>query len=106
MAPKRKRIVRYPSDEVQGEGSWVLVARLTVAEMREVRKQQKAKDADLFELGVALMKSHVKEWNWVDDEGEPLPFPKDQPEIIEDLSDPESAFLSDRIRGSDAETKN
>lgn len=104
--PKRKRIVRYPSDEIQGEGSWVLVALLTVAEMREVRKEQKAKDADMFELGVTLMKSHVKDWNWVDDEGEPMPSPKDQPGIVEGLSDPESGFLSECIRGSESETKN
>lgn len=123
MAPKRKRLVRFPSDEIQGKGSWVLIACLTVKEMRELRrlaKQAKAEmmaaevagavladDAiDMFEVGVGVLKTHAKEWNWVDDEGEPMPQPKDNPEIIEELLDPESAFLSKCIQGSEDDAKN
>jgi len=79
---------------------------MTVAEMRELRKARKAKDADLFELGVDIMKTHVKEWNWVDDDGEPMVQPKDDPSIIDDLSDPESTFLSECIQGSEPDAKN
>ena len=104
--PKRKRLQRYPSDEIQGEGSWVIVGRLTVEEMRAIRKVRAGEDPDLFELGVDMLKSNVKEWNWVDDEDEPLPQPKDDPTIIDKLSDPESTFLTECIQGSEADAKN
>ena len=103
---KRKRIIRFPSDEIQGKGSWALVARLTVAEMRAIRKARAAEDADLFELGVEVLKTHIKEWNWVDDDGEPMPQPKDNHDIIDSLSDSESTFLTECIQGSESDAKN
>ena len=106
MAPKRKRVRQIPSTEVQGEGSWVIVAMMTVAEIRESRKASKAKGADRFELSVAVLKSHVMEWNWVDDDGNPLPQPKDDPSVIDRLVEFETVFLGTAIAGSDNDTKN
>lgn len=114
--PKRKRIERFFSDEVQGEGSWVLVAKFTVEEMRELRKlgklAEKTREAgtddgpDMFEVGITQLKSHIKEWNWVWDDDTPMPQPKDDPEVIEKLSDPESAYLSKCLQGSEEDAKN
>ena len=104
--PKRKRIQKFPSTEVQGEGSWVLAARITVAEIRENRKASKKKAADLFELTVNALKSHIYEWNWVDDNSEPLPQPKDDPSVIDGLAEFETVFLSKCISGSEADAKN
>ena len=104
--PKRRRVVRHASNDVQGEGSWVIVAALTVAEMRAFRKRADEEDFDAFELGVEVLKTHVYEWNWVDDDDVPLPQPKDDPEVIDLLTDGEVDFLSARIQGSEAEAKN
>jgi len=104
--PKRQRITRFRSDKVQGEGSWALIAGLTVREMREAREAANAADFDAFEMGVSLIASHVREWNWVDDDGEPMSQPKDWPKIVDELSDAEVAFLGDCIRGSEDEAKN
>lgn len=104
--PKRKRITRHDSEEVQGEGSWVKTATLTVAEMRESRKLAKTKNFDAFELGVDVTKTHVLEWNWVGDDGEPLPQVPDHPEVVDTLTDEEIGFLGKRISGSDTDTKN
>jgi hypothetical protein len=71
----------------------VIVAALTVAEMREYR-------------GRAVLKTHVYEWNWVDDDGVPFSQPKDDPSVIDLLTDGEVAFLSTLIQGSEAEAKN
>ena len=106
MPPKRRRVVRHDSTGVQGEGSWVIVAALTVAEMRAFRKRADEEDFDAFELGVEVLKTHVYEWNWVDDDDVPLPQPKDDPEVIDLLTDDEVDFLSGRIQGSEAEAKN
>lgn len=106
MAPKRRRVRRHASDEVQGEGSWVIVAALNVAEMREFRKRAEEKDFDAFELGVDVLKTHIYEWNWVDDDDVPLPQPKDDPSVIDLLTDEEVGFLGACIQGSEAEVKN
>ena len=104
--PKRRRVRRHASNEVQGEGSWAIVAALTVAEMRDFRKRADEEGFDAFELGVEVLKTHVYEWNWVDDDGEPFPQPKDDPSVIDLLTDDEVEFLSAHIQGSEAEAKN
>jgi hypothetical protein len=103
---KRRRVQRHASNDVQGEGSWVITAALTVAEMRAFRARAKEADFDAFELGVDVLKTHVYEWNWVDDDDSPLPQPKDDPEVIDTLTDNEVAFLSGLIQGTEAEAKN
>ena len=106
MAPKRRRVVRHASNEVQGEGSWVIVAALNVAEMRRYRKASNEEDFDAFEMGIEVLRTHVYTWNWVGDDDVPLPQPKDDPEVIDLLTDDEVEFLSARIQGSEAEAKN
>lgn len=114
--PKRKRIRKLASDEIQGEGSWVLVARMTVAEIRESRKRFRAAreaqkkgvtpDLDVFELSVHALKTHVLEWNWVDDKGNPFPQPREDPSVIDRLAEFETIFLSNCIVGSEEQAKN
>lgn len=103
--PKRRRVTRFESSEVQGEGSFVVCSTLTVAEQRDAR-QFMADGGDAFELGIQILRAHVLSWNWVDDEGEDLPQPKAHPEVIEALTDAEVGFLSTCIKGSEAAAKN
>jgi len=132
--PKLKRIVKYPSDEIHGEGSWVKVTRLTIAGMKQVAidaatiliKQEQAAarlrlvregKLDPSELVIPevceelealsyILKGNVIDWNWTDDDGNPLPNPRENPEIIETLVGEETNFLSALIRGSEAKVKN
>lgn len=106
MAPKRQRVRRYVSNEIQGDGSWVIVAALKVAEMRKYQGYAEADDFDAFELGIDVLRTHVFEWNWVDDAGNPFPQPKDDPSVMDELTDAEVEFLSTCIQGSEAEVKN
>ena len=106
MAPKRRRVVRHASNEVQGEGSWVITAALNVAEMRAFRARAKEKDFDAFEVGVDVLRTHVYEWNWVGDDDGPLPQPKDDPTVIDILTDDEVEFLSGCIQGKEEDAKN
>lgn len=130
--PKRQRIQKFLSTEVQGEDSWVRVSPLTVAEMR-VNRERRQKDeeaikewlkaaklagekkqeaperpetVDLFELGLQVLKDHVVEWNWVDDDDVPLPQMPEHPEVLELLTDTEVGFLGDCIQGSEEAAKN
>jgi hypothetical protein len=99
MAKRLTSIVRVDTPEVQGEGSWVRVRRANVEEMRE--KRNNPKEVDAFEMGVALITRHAVDWNWVDDDDKPLPFPSEDPSVIEKLTDPEVAALGKAILGVD-----
>ncbi|MDY7078011.1 MAG: hypothetical protein SXV54_13935 [Chloroflexota bacterium] len=104
--PKRNRIRRFSSDEVQGKDSWVEVAQLTVGEIRESREMGMREDFNPFDWGIQLLSTHVMGWNWVNDAGEPLPQVRDNPDVIEQLSDTEAGFLSTCIKGDQEQVKN
>ncbi len=103
---KRRAQRRINSDEVQGKGSWVLVSALTVKEARTMRKQAEDENFDSFGSGLDLVKAHVLDWNWVDDEDESMPSPRTEPDIVDELTIEEAEFLANALLGEDAETKN
>lgn len=92
---KRTSIVKHETDEFQGEGSFVVLSAMKVREVRELRRLDD--DADGFEIGIQMLADHIIEWNWVDDEGESLPLPKDDPEAIGRLTNSEADFLSELL---------
>jgi len=103
---KRTTVKRFDTDEVQGEGSYVVLSSLKVKEIRHLRNADKAKDNDFdaFDEGCKLLAQHIVDWNWVDDEDQPLPLPKGKVSVIDMLTNEESEFLSDLMTGTD--TKN
>lgn len=104
--PKRKSVRTHKTDEVQGEGSFVVTTSVKVREIRELRKLGKDPDFDEFEGGISLLARHIKDWNWVDDDGKPLLLPKDNPEVIDELTNEESEFLVGLLMGEEDEAKN
>jgi hypothetical protein len=104
--PKRQSVKTYKSDIVQGEGSFVKTTAVKVKEIRQIRKHAKDEDFDDFEGGIKLLADHIIKWNWVDDEGQPLPCPKDDPEVINELTNEESEYLVGLLMGERGESKN
>lgn len=112
---KRVSVIKYETDLVQGEGSYVVLSALKVREIRALRQKgkeaEKAEEAGedtddaAFEGGLKILSEHVVDWNWVDDEEKDLPLPKDDPDIIDDLTNDETEFLSDLLTGG-KEVKN
>lgn len=98
--PKRQSIKKHDASEVQGEGAYVILTGIKVREIREVRKLAKTEDFDEFEGGVSLLASHIAEWNFVDDEDQPLPQPKDDPKVLDELTNEETEFLVTLLMGS------
>lgn len=109
--PKRKTIRQVDTEEVQGEGSFVVISGVKVSEIRRAR--QLAKEAadsenteyDSFEAGFEMLRDHIIKWNWVDDDGTPLPQPKEHPEIFDDLTSDEVTYLVKVLNG-DEDLKN
>lgn len=79
--PKRKMTYRVKSDAVQGEGSWVELGYMAWGDV------QAAMSGDL--KADDILEAHVKDWNWVDGEGEALPLD------VGALFEPERVFLLD-----------
>lgn len=104
--PKRQSVKKHDASVVQGEGAFVITTAVKVREIREIRKHASDPEFDDFEGGVALLAKHVIKWNFVDDERNPLPCPKDDPTVIDELTNEESEFLVNLLMGSREESKN
>lgn len=109
MPQRKTSTVQVDSTEVQGEGSWVRVRRLTWGEIKALSRRQEAIKEDqeqAIEVTDELLAEHALAWNWVDDDGAPLPQPKGNVGIIDQLTDEEFSFLADAITGNERERKN
>jgi len=97
---------KVESTEVQGEGTYIVVRKLTHGEAkafdREFAKNAAAKNVAPLE---DLIIEHLIEWNWSDAEGVPLPLPREDPTVLDRLLEPELLFLLDvmtRVSGATA----
>ena len=107
--PRRKLTTRVDSEEVQGKDSWVDIRRMLWKEIKALQKQRKKMEGDEeagFEIGSELILSHIEQWNWCDENGAPLPQPKDDPDVFDYLTDDEFSFLADAVTGSEEDRKN
>lgn len=80
---ERQSVVRTKSFSVQGAGSWVKLRKLSlgqVSEFQAMAEQNLDIDEETTEL-IKLVEAQVVDWNWVDDEGDPLPLPSKMDDI-------------------------
>lgn len=90
---------RVDSAEVQGEGSYVVFASPTFDDVAEFsnlifsENGKAATDSEAVKLVTPMLKRFVTGWDWVDDEGNPLPNPQERPEVIDGLTMEEQSFL-------------
>lgn len=85
------------SDAVKGKSE---------SELAKLRKELETIGEKQAAMGDQLMIDHIAEWNWVDDEGKPLPLPKTNPEVIDELMNEEIRFLTRAITGDSEDRKN
>lgn len=101
---KRETTRKVRSSEVQGSGSFVVFKKIRVKDMREIQESYANIEEDDSEasmkLTTDLLKDYLIEWNWCDENQEPLPLPAEDPDVIENLTDEELLFLSENITGS------
>ena len=101
-------VERVDSAPVQGEGSYVLLKKMTHGEVKAFNREMAAaaKSEDEMPLQIVI-RTQVVDWNWSDQDGVLFPLPKDQPEILERLTEAELLFLTQNIMGvSSATSKN
>lgn len=99
--PERKGFKRVDSSAVQGEGSYVEFYNLRLGQAREIlRLGDEVADnteADIDATGQQFTKL-MRGWNWVDDEGKPLPLPAEDPAVLESLTLEEWNFLGEQVK--------
>lgn len=112
MTVKRLSAKRYDSDAVQGEGSYVVLMRPNMRQMKEVMSANKAnghtpteeeRNLANLEAAIKLVGELLIEWNWVDEEGKALPLPRKDKKIMESLTDLEVNFLAGLLNPNQAE---
>lgn len=85
---------------IQGDDAWVRIKRIQVGQWLQLQEDGGSRSlAEATRRGLEILRDHVLEWNWVDDDGNPLPQPKDDPDVINRLTDEEALALINIIQG-------
>jgi hypothetical protein len=82
------------SDEVQGEGSYVTLRALPYSMISARAGIDQDDFAQVLKFNETFLASVVVDWNWVDDDGNPLPLPADDPGVVEKLVIPEFQWIA------------
>ena len=126
--PVRQNVRKIISTEVQGDDSFVSIispkieeVKAQQASMQPLRDELAAIEAELkasgltdleikshpryaaaneklSDAGTKLMVGYIKDWNWVDDDGKPLPKPSEDSSVINQLTVGELTWLSNSFR--------
>ena len=96
--PKRVTSRKVATPKAQGKDSWVVFKPVTYGERLEALELEKqhANDDDAewrIEAQRQMYADHILDWNWVDGDDQPLPLPKDDPDVINGLTDVEQEAL-------------
>jgi hypothetical protein len=97
--PRRQNRRKVLTPEVQGDDSYVVVTLPHVQEIQTIM-EQKDDNLESFKVGSQIIADHVMEWNWVDDDGEPLACPKGEPDAVGCLTTDEYRRLIEILLGS------
>ena len=99
MAIRKHKLYRkVDSTEVQGDDSYVILKAMTYGDSKAYFGRITSDDkSEQYQVGNELLVKMIQEWNWVDDEGNPLPLPKDDPTVLDKLPIEEIVFLSKEL---------
>ena len=118
--PERTSTRTFKTEAVQGPDSWISLRAATVGEIMDGMRQREGRDNWRYRLGVFLGRilrrrpsdadltlqflrrniQYVRAWNWVDDLGNPLPSPADDPSVLECLTEDEIALINEAVQGN------
>jgi len=122
--PERIGARKVLTADVQGPDSYVIVRPATIGEILETQRAQEQRSGFWYKLGVFLgrvagvfglrkrqspsdvtqefayrMVAFIREWNWVDEHGQPLPQPADDPRVAERITEAELGVIIEAVYG-------
>ena len=102
--PQKTLTRRVETTEVQGEGAYVVVRVPTWGEQKAFRRRAEENEAQGKKVDEALVEETLIErviaWNWSDENDVPLPLPKDDPSVLDRLTDEELTAITRAIFGT------
>lgn len=116
--PERKVSQKVETPDIQGDDSYIVLRPMTVGEVLSLQRdaeqtarkrrglrgllarRKKLSQADIYQSFVRRVLSYVADWNWVDDHGQPLPKPRDNPNVAALLTNLELEGLIGIIYGT------
>lgn len=105
---KRKSTRRISTDEVMGDGSYVIAKSIPYS---VVRKALQMDDGGMSKLEQSDYVSQIiidalVKWDWVDYDDKPLDVPTTIEELVETINTSELKFLISELIGSESKAKN
>lgn len=101
---RSNNVKRLDSDEVQGEGSYVLLRALPYSMVTARARIDQGDLQQVLAFNQEFLAGVVVDWNWVDDAGELLPLPSVDETVINRLVIPEFEWIT-RAAGLDSSVK-
>lgn len=102
--PGRITKKRIESKAVQGDDSWVEITPIKLGQSKVIARQLDEMRGDptaFIRANSETITRHVVGWNWVGDDGSPLPLPSEDPSVLDDLTNLEVQFLVRILNGRD-----
>ena len=92
---KHKKFRVVDSSEIQGEGSFIKIKNISLNEILDRTQNMNGKPSaeEAAHLGLQVLDDMIVDWDWVNDDDEPLPVPAENPGTIADLPFQESSWL-------------
>ena len=92
---KHKKFWTVDSSEVQGEGSFVKFKNISLNEIlgHTQGADSKPSEAEAAQLGLRVIDDMIADWDWVDEDDNPLPVPAENPGTVGELPFQESSWL-------------
>lgn len=101
---KRQR-TRRVSPTPQGTDSFIEIRELTVGEAKAFQERAKGnQNGEVDAVAMEALSEMVIAWDWVDDDGQPLPQPHNNPDVFDLLIPSEIQFITEAL-GGDVEQK-
>ena len=101
----KRQLQRIDTSSVQGEGSYIIL-RVSWGDVMRLRHRAVSGEFDEEADTQAILSQSIVEWNWVDDNGELLPLPREDADVIDQLLLSEINFLVSAILGDEGNEKN
>jgi len=93
--------LRVETPEAQGDDSWIVIRKPMGVEPLEFRRlnniDDQAPSRENSRAMLQLMVSLIEDWNWVDEDGQPLPLPESDPEIADRLNSEELTAITHAV---------
>lgn len=109
--PQRSAVVKVKTP-IQGDDAWAVIKQPTYGDIRRLSTAVKSVDVKVenltenLDFTSKLITDFVLQWNWVDNDGNPLPQVSSDPKVIDELTTEEVQQLCELVMDGEKIKKN